>query len=120
MTKTENNDDVFNNQKYGVTKMDAANLEIGRSYSLYGIITEIHEVPGIPENLILIVNFNTKLYLFNLTEERKAEIKRSAFESAIFVTRLDEVIEDPAEKHPIRGECLQIVMREPETPKYLS
>jgi hypothetical protein len=90
-------DDFFN--KFGLT-VEASEVEIGKIYPLYGMITQILN-PSM-ENFTIEINSGLVLKCSINDEDSVEKIKERAFEPAIFVTQITSV-------NPVAGDCTTII-----------
>ena len=88
-------------QTKGVVEVADAEIQVGKSYPIYGSITKIFHVSR--EGVL--VELNHRLHLqFNLADKESVErIKAHAFEPGIFVTTITEV------GSQFKGECTQAI-----------
>lgn len=92
-------------EKLGL-KVDSAVPEVGETYPLYGIITNIiSESDGALE---VVLNFNIKLKLNVKDAEQRNIIRERAFEPGIFVTNILKKYED-GEDFSFAGDCTTVV-----------
>lgn len=75
-------------------------VEIGGTYPIYGMITEI--VSDLPGNVVVIINHNIEMRLNIEDVDKLALLKSRSFEPAIFVCTISEI-------DPVKGDCTTIV-----------
>lgn len=77
----DNNINFFD--KFGL-EIQSGTVDVGQTYSIYGMITKI--ISDVPGSVIVELNFNIQAQL-NITEHDKVElIKTRAFDPGIFVS----------------------------------
>ena len=95
-----------NNTDINLVEVTDAEVQIGKSYPIYGAITKIFHVS--PKGVL--VEINHKLHLkMNLTDKDSVErIKARAFEPGIFVTTITGV------GPQFEGVCTQVIFGTPQ------
>lgn len=89
-----------------------SNLEIGKVYPIYGMVTKfISETPG---DVRIEVNYNMELTLFIDDLDKINTIKERAFEPGIFIVVINE-IDAQNENHYIKGNCNTVVFGRKQT-----
>jgi hypothetical protein len=78
----ENNESNFF-EKYGL-EVTAGEVEVGRSYPIYGMITKI--IDDTPGNVIVELNFSIRASMSIPDPEKVELLKQRAFEPGIFVS----------------------------------
>lgn len=89
--------DLFD--KFGLT-VEAAEVEVGKMYPLYGYITQILNPD--PQTFTIEINGGIILRCWIQDEESAEKLKERAFEPAIFVTTVTGL-------DPVKGDCTTIV-----------
>ena len=76
-------------------------VEVGHTYPIYGMITEI--ISDIPGNAVAIINYNIEVKM-NVEDANKLNLlKNKSFEPGIFVCTINQV------KPSIKGDCTTVV-----------
>jgi hypothetical protein len=69
-------------------QIGAADIEVGETYPIYGIITGIEELGD--GNVVATINHNIKAEMYISRQERIDVLKSRAFESGIFVATVKQ------------------------------
>ncbi len=69
-------------------RIGAAEIEVGETYPIYGVITGIEEQGD--GNVLAIINYNIKAEMYISKEDRLNVLKSRAFESGIFVAKVKQ------------------------------
>lgn len=81
------NDNFF--EKYGLEVQASSELEVGKSYPIYGMITKI--IDDTPGSVMVELNFSIKCEM-EISEPEKIELLKSrAFEPGIFVSEVKDL-----------------------------
>jgi hypothetical protein len=102
-------EDLFT--KFGL-EVQSAPVELGKTYPLYGMITDIIETENTPVKCV--VNFNILVTMNLLTPDKLEILRNRAFEPGIFITTIVKVNENPEDKNDsikylYEGECSTVV-----------
>ena len=76
-------------------------VEVGQTYPIYGMITEI--LSDTPGDVVVKINYNIEMRLNVEDAEKLALLKRRCFEPGIFVCLVNEI--EPL----VKGDCVTIV-----------
>jgi hypothetical protein len=87
-------------EKYGLELSTTSEIEIGQTYPIYGMITNFLESED--DGIWVELNFNIKLLMCGISEEKLNILRERAFDTGIFFTEIKEI---GAKPYHFVGEC---------------
>lgn len=79
-------------EDFDIGKVPLGDMVVGKTYSLYGMITNI--VEELSDYIIVEINFNAHVCINNPSDKNRTLLKERAFEPGIFIAEFKEVRED--------------------------
>ena len=97
-TNNKQPDNLFDSLGLEVKYGDA---EVGQTYPIYGMITEI--ISDTPGNVVVIINYNIEIKMNVEDADKLNLLKNKSFEPGIFVCTINQV------KPSVKGDCTTVV-----------